>query len=531
MGSVLWSKRYLILRSTTLSFHKNPDTYQAVDIIFLKDIKNIERKATRPYCFDVETDLKTVLISFKTEEDMYNWKDEIEARAPALKTVSLPQSFTHEMHVGFDAMTGDFTGLPTEWENLLKGSAITQEDIQKNPEAVKNVLAFYSQQKEEEGAIYGEAPGLEAVEEELDELALERKKQNISPKISPAVIRPPTFSEEELQEAAAGPAETKETPKAEDEKAPEQSEAPAPIHRQKRNTKVDEGEAEVISNIKAICSPGSPYDKYNKKKLIGQGASGEVFVGSDKVTGQVVAIKAMDMAIQPKKESIINEIIVLKDASHPNIVNFVDAFFENNTLFVVMEYMEGGSLTDLIDAGEIPEPQISYICREVVKGLHHLHSKNIIHRDIKSDNILLGRNGEVKLTDFGFCAKLANENSKRATMVGTPYWMAPEIVKQQKYDNLVDVWSLGIMTIEMIEGEPPYLNEEPLKALYLIATNGQPELQDPEAVSEDLQDFLDACLAVDVAERESAEQLLTHPFLEVACTAKELVPYIDFAEQ
>ena len=120
----------------------------------MKDIKNIERKATRPYCFDVETDVKSVLISFKTEEDMYAWKDDLESRAPALKTVSLPQSFTHEMHVGFDAMTGDFTGLPSEWENLLKGSAITQEDIQNNPEAVKNVLAFYSQQKEAEDAMY-----------------------------------------------------------------------------------------------------------------------------------------------------------------------------------------------------------------------------------------------------------------------------------------------------------------------------------------------------------------------------------------
>lgn len=367
-----------------------------------------------------------------------------------------------------------------------------------------------------------------AVEGELHELDLERKKQNISPKISPAVIRPPSFSEEEKDEVA----QSKTSPKIStaDEKAPEQTEAPGPIQRQKRTSKVEEEDSDVIKNIKAICSTGSPFEKYTKKKHIGQGASGEVFVGTKKETGQIVAIKAMDMAIQPKKETIINEILVLKNASHPNIVNFVDAFFENNTLYVVMEYMEGGSLTDLIDAGEIPEPQISYICREVVKGLYHLHSKNIIHRDIKSDNILLGRNGEVKLTDFGFCAKLSNENSKRATMVGTPYWMAPEIIKQQKYDNLVDIWSLGIMTIEMIEGEPPYLNEEPLKALYLIATNGQPELQEPDSVSADLQDFLDACLSVNVFERETSEQLLTHPFLGIACTAKELVPYIDFAE-
>lgn len=308
-------------------------------------------------------------------------------------------------------------------------------------------------------------------------------------------------------------------------------------------------ESEVMAKLKQVVSKDNPMDSYSKQKKIGQGASGSVYVARVKETstsavareiyrthgpkGQV-AIKQMDLRNQPRKELIVNEIIVMKDSKHPNIVNFLDSFLQeqSNELWVVMEFMEGGALTDIIDNNPvITEDQISTICFETCKGLAHLHSQDIIHRDIKSDNVLLDRMGNVKITDFGFCAKLTESKSKRATMVGTPYWMAPEVVKQKEYGPKVDIWSLGIMAIEMIESEPPYLNEEPLKALFLIATNGTPRLKAPNKLSRELKAFLSVCLCVDVRSRASADELLKNDFFKERCSLASLSELLRWREK
>jgi len=279
-----------------------------------------------------------------------------------------------------------------------------------------------------------------------------------------------------------------------------------------------------MKKMRETVSKDDPKAIYQLNKKIGQGASGAVYIAIDNRTGQKVAVKQMDLAQQPKKELIVNEILIMKESSHPNIVRFIDSYLiDDSELWVVMELMEGGALTDIVEETEFEEDEIAAICKETLLGLEHLHARNIIHRDIKSDNLLIDKTGHVKLTDFGFCAKMAADKGKRATMVGTPYWMAPEIIKQQPYDEKVDIWSLGIMTMEMIEGAPPYLEEEPLKALYLIATHGKPNLADPDKSSDLAKDFLDKALQADPEKRLTASELLKHPFLNKAAPPEVLI--------
>ncbi|KAI8879279.1 Pkinase-domain-containing protein [Backusella circina FSU 941] len=298
-----------------------------------------------------------------------------------------------------------------------------------------------------------------------------------------------------------------------------------------RQLKENKKDLQIMKKLQELCKNSDPLLVFSNMVKIGQGASGGVYIANRKNDIDTpVAIKQMKLDKQPKKELIINEIVVMKRSQHPNIVNFIESYLWKGDLWVVMEYMEGGSLTDVVTCNMIMEGQIAAICKEVLQGLKHLHANGVIHRDIKSDNVLLSMNGDIKLTDFGFCAQLHDEQSKRTTLVGTPYWMAPEVVTRKAYDQKVDIWSLGILAIEMIEGEPPYLNENPLRALYLIANNGTPDLQNPESLSDIFRDFLSLCLQPDPSFRPTADEMLRHPFLLKADPLYTLGPLIVAAK-
>jgi p21-activated kinase 1 len=170
---------------------------------------------------------------------------------------------------------------------------------------------------------------------------------------------------------------------------------PRPRHRARQSTSID-----IVARLKQICTEGDPREIYKDLTKIGQGASGGVFTGYERGTNRLVAIKQMNLEQQPKKDLIINEILVMKDSSHPNIVNFIDSFLVSGELWVIMEFMEGGSLTDVVTFNIMSEGQIAAVCRETLKGLQHLHSKGVIHRDIKSDNILLSMDGNIKLSKW-----------------------------------------------------------------------------------------------------------------------------------
>jgi len=158
--------------------------------------------------------------------------------------------------------------------------------------------------------------------------------------------------------------------------------------------------------------------------------------------------------------------------ANKNIVNYISSYYYMNCLFMLIEFMDGGSLTDIVYGytKKIPENISAYIMKEILQGLDFIHDKKQIHRDLKSDNILVDKNGSIKVADFGFAIQLTKEQQKRKSVVGTPAWMAPELINKNFYNELVDVWSVGVILIELVEGEPPYLRLPPLKAMYFIST-------------------------------------------------------------
>ncbi|GAA6232276.1 serine/threonine-protein kinase PAK 3 isoform X2 [Lates calcarifer] len=479
--------------------------------------------------------------------------------------ISLPSDFEHTIHVGFDAVTGEFTGIPEQWARLLQTSNITKLEQKKNPQAVLDVLKFYDSKETVNNQKYmsftsgdksahgyiaantlgaktssSEPPIAPPVSEEEDEEEEEEEEEEededdddeLPPVIAPRPEHTKSIYTRSVMDPPKPPTPVKEvlTPP-ESQVQPENTSNTMYRHTDRQRKKSKMTDEEILERLRSIVSVGDPKKKYTRFEKIGQGASGTVYTAIDIATGQEVAIKQMNLQQQPKKELIINEILVMRENKNSNIVNYLDSYLVGDELWVVMEYLAGGSLTDVVTETCMDEGQIAAVCRECLQALDFLHSNQVIHRDIKSDNILLGMDGSVKLTDFGFCAQITPEQNKRSTMVGTPYWMAPEVVTRKAYGPKVDIWSLGIMAIEMVEGEPPYLNENPLRALYLIATNGTPELQNPERLSSVFRDFLNRCLEMDVDRRGSAKELLQHSFLKLAKPLSSLTPLIVAAKE
>ncbi|THZ30313.1 serine/threonine protein kinase [Aureobasidium pullulans] len=604
-------------------------------------------------------------------------------KSPGRPTISAPENPVHITHVGVDNRTGEFTGLPREWQNILASAGISEQEQKRDPKAIVDIVTFYKEnaEKNPEDGIWqkfgqahardtpqhmsppsgltspivtpgsgfnslvsppqsprfppnnedsfenpraappvprnvglglgpmsptmpsgntiplraaprppgatplntGMAPARAAPAVPGTTSPQQQKPQEEYPAVQYApptineVSQPPTsrsrsntatqaqqyqpqvgtaspyaYQQQQQQAMAAAQAALHQTslerkqsqrtpqtnqhvqipnPQAVPMPSQEARVGPVPRPRQRPQRQSQQQNGEIIAKLNAICTPADPTKKYRNLNKIGQGASGGVFTAYEVGTNKCVAIKQMNLEQQPKKDLIINEILVMKDSKHKNIVNFMDSYLVKGDLWVVMEYMEGGSLTDVVTFNMMSEPQIAAVCRETLHGLQFLHSKGVIHRDIKSDNILLSLEGNIKLTDFGFCAQINESQHKRTTMVGTPYWMAPEVVTRKEYGRKIDIWSLGIMAIEMIEGEPPYLNESPLRALYLIATNGTPQIKAEEELTPIFRDFLAFALKVDPDKRASAHDLLMHQFIQTAEPLATLSPLVRSARQ
>jgi serine/threonine protein kinase len=254
--------------------------------------------------------------------------------------------------------------------------------------------------------------------------------------------------------------------------------------------------------------------KFRVTEVIGKGGFGTVLKGTSNESGDYVAIKQIDkfMIDAIQLPGIMKEAEILKRLNHPNIVKIYSFLETPNTLYFVLEYVEHGSLAGLLKKfGVFPEHLIASYTEQILRGLKYLHEESIIHRDIKGDNILITKDGKVKLADFG-TAKLEDAEKKTQTVVGTPYWMAPEVIEMSACGPTSDIWSLGCTVIELLTGAPPYFELGPMSALFNIVEDRHPPL--PENLSEDLRSFLKVCFKKDPRQRPTAAELVEHKWLK-----------------
>eukprot|EP00005_Dracoamoeba_jomungandri_P003072 CAMPEP_0174260378 /NCGR_PEP_ID=MMETSP0439-20130205/9674_1 /TAXON_ID=0 /ORGANISM="Stereomyxa ramosa, Strain Chinc5" /LENGTH=502 /DNA_ID=CAMNT_0015344609 /DNA_START=117 /DNA_END=1625 /DNA_ORIENTATION=+ len=469
-----WKSRWFILQDDMVAYFKSSkETIQPKGWVRLKDANvSVVDKRGRDFVFMIQTPDKELLIQCASASERENWMDSIQRNSRNHGAVSAPMLVEHKHHGGFNSETGGFTGLPKEWQDMLRQAGVDEGALVKNKQEAMNAVNFYNNYIKE---------------------ANEQESRGKNKRCSSAYA----------------------------------ARVPQPLPEKK-----------IKYSLEELTNPREPNDIFKDQKKIGEGAAGQVFLARDITTGKQVAIKKMKLDEENTK-LMVSEIHMMKSSNHPNVVQYHDSYIQGDELWVIMEYMDQGMLTEWLEQYpygpcEMSEPEIAYICKETLKALQYIHSMHRIHRDIKSDNVLVNSEGLVKLADFGYAAQLTMQKQKRTTVVGTPYWMAPEVIQGTDYGSKVDIWSLGIMVMEMTEGEPPYMEYPPLRALFLITTEGIPPLQEPDKWSDELKDFLKLCLTKDYDARPDTTELLKHPFISRAgppsCIVENLKKAKELAE-
>eukprot|EP01090_Pellita_catalonica_P013630 TRINITY_DN3288_c0_g1_i2.p1 TRINITY_DN3288_c0_g1~~TRINITY_DN3288_c0_g1_i2.p1 ORF type:complete len:504 (+),score=84.47 TRINITY_DN3288_c0_g1_i2:27-1538(+) len=461
-----WRSRWFVLQGDHLFYFKQRKDKVPIDGIPLKScIVLPTTEVKKPFAFKLHApglQNKTFYIHCNTEEEMNDWIAKIRDASKKGELVSSPFNVQHHVNVTFDTESG-FSGLPSEWESMIR-NALDDDEIKENPDAAIAAVEFYDEYLQHKDA------------KEKPKSSLPQSDSRVS-MYGIAPIELPEDDEDNLEE---------------------------------------------------LINKTDPTTIYSNIKKIGEGAAGEVFVATH-TNGQKVAVKKMALNSESLK-LLVTEIKIMKTSKHPNVVDYIESHVVSDQIWVIMEFMGFGCLTEVLEQFEygvhMTEPQMAFCCRETLSALSYIHSLHRIHRDIKSDNVLVNEQGDIKIADFGYAAQLTKQKQQRNTVVGTPYWMAPELIRGQDYGIKVDIWSLGIMAMEMAEGEPPYMEFPPLRALFLITTKGIPDLKGPNKWSNEMKDFLKKCLIKGVSARPDATELLKHPWMKKACTNSALVPVV-----
>ncbi|CAJ0950084.1 unnamed protein product, partial [Mesorhabditis belari] len=466
--------------------------------------------------------------------------------------ISTPTNFEHRIHAGYNSGTGQYTGLPKQWEALLGRSKFSGGDRPKpladpstyTPSELSSIKTVV---RGDVSKVLSSPPSNGLVSQ-----TFARSSMRASGVLSPYGPRSPASGiSPDLRKYPFGEPGYAPLPFTQNGQTSQQSSfrassraqhvvnAPVPPYSGSATSSSLSNSSERDANanpaavtltpeqfrvaLSSVVSPSIPITDLLNVVRFAEGSTGFVDTATLKTDGRRVAVKRMDLRKQARRELLFNEVCIMRDYHHANIVEMLSSFLVENELWVVMEFMEGGSLTDIVTTCRMFEPQIACLSQQCLRGLAYLHSHGIIHRDIKSDSILMKFDGTAKISDFGFCGQLSTDIPRRRSLVGTPYWTGPEVISRQPYDTSADVWSFGIMLIEMVEGEPPLFNEDPMAALKMIRDNPPPRLNPEAQSSMFLNDFVSRCLLKEAQLRWNCEQLLSHPFIKESCNATEII--------
>ena len=441
------------------------------------------------------------------------------------QNVTPPIRARHEVHVLLDPSnpTG-FSGLPKAWESILLVSGILHDEIMQNPEALVDVLNF-----SESNNNANDSNLIPSINSDNTTITSNRGLPSIRLVRTPSI----TSFDECSSSATESMSSRQQTTLGNEVNMDAVTLAALRINEEQIGISERHESKEFV--IPEGFSMELRYDEvkslFDNIEQIGEGSSGKVYRGKNSES-EYVALKRVKPLNKKDLQQYLYEIHIMQNMRNvPNLVDCTDAFHDNNNdLWIVMELMNAGTLTDLLDTIEIEENLISYICREVLTGLSALHDLNRIHRDIKSHNTLLNSSGFVKVADFGLSTEIS-ESIDRNTVVGTPFWMAPEVIRGSRYGPKVDVWSTGILALECAERSPPHPDIPPIRAMFLIATKGAPPLSNPNKWSPEMNDFIFTCCNTISNARPDAKTALQHPFLKKACDRQHAAAVFRKAKQ
>lgn len=480
--------------------------------------------------------------------------------------VSRPMCTKHIVHVQLDPTSPiGFAGLPLAWENILKLSGILHHEAVTHPEAVIDVLNF---SKAAQDAPHGDSasalPALPPIR--LESLPSVTSFDDVCGDV--LVSHGPATPSESIPKCDSYSNLTVGTFKLAQNAFPDPMSSSPSSAKDVETFVMNEMNSDYMENfigaergdnlpdalpdyIDGTFREDNPESLFSRIESIGEGSSGNVYRALDR-EGKFIALKKVFPENDRDWKLFKFEVRVMQEQSESeNLVDCYDAFRHGDELWMVMEYVSAGTISDLLagrraiissrkggssfgvdcDSVEcgIDESVIAFICREVLQGLQSLHSIRRIHRDIKSANVLLDLDGSVKVGDFGFCAELCKRIGKRNTVVGTSCWMAPEVIRGLNYDTKADIWSTGILALECAQGRPPHMDVSPIRAMFLIATQGAPEMPQNCKWSDDLHNFIRTCCSTKPSSRPSAQEALLHPFISKACAKEDAAAFFNEA--